>query len=522
MNNVKLSAQSIKEKICNLFDKETFLTAFIVTIFVHGQMLFNKISWHDDISLFNGWGDGLNHGRWFYHIMERWMSKCAGMEPIPSFNGIVSSFSIAIMSCLILDIFQIKNKVARFSLVLIFASIPAVTGNFGYMVTAGLNFVGMTFAVIAAYVLCKTPVNGKGKWKGLIISAFFLACAIGEYQCYLAFYLSLMLLFLIKKSIKESLSLERFISTGVFYIVTASAGLIIYLIILQYYICVGRAVLTHYANTDTYGIVSLLEYFMRFKYAYRAFFNPSLVGHASMFPVHNSTWYILLLVINSIILLLFIIRFLIKKNIICLGVIVSILLIPAVLNFNFILYGNGTVHSLHQYHLVLLFVIPFIFLSDLAKEKNNIVIRLQRILTSSSLIITLAWGFLYIRYDNYCYTLNEMRQQKAISYFTTLSTRIQTVRGYDPSYHVAFLNAENKANNVDKVNAKFDYPVTNPYNFPIVNSYNWYSLMENWTGYRPIIADVSAYAENPEVLDMPSYPSDGSIKIIGKTIVVKF
>ena len=46
--------------------------------------------------------------------------------------------------------------------------------------------------------------------------------------------------------------------------------------------------------------------------------------------------------------------------------------------------------------------------------------------------------------------------------------------------------------------------------------------MKQWTGYSPIVIDAAPFSELDEVKEMPSYPDDGSITIINKTVVVKF
>ena len=55
-----------------------------------------------------------------------------------------------------------------------------------------------------------------------------------------------------------------------------------------------------------------------------------------------------------------------------------------------------------------------------------------------------------------------------------------------------------------------------------LDSYVWRDYIDTWLGYRPQYTDASSFEKRQEVLDMPSYPADGSIKIIDGVVVVKF
>lgn len=46
--------------------------------------------------------------------------------------------------------------------------------------------------------------------------------------------------------------------------------------------------------------------------------------------------------------------------------------------------------------------------------------------------------------------------------------------------------------------------------------------MRQWCGYNPTTLPQIEYQGLEEVQNMPTYPSDGSIKIIGGAVVVKF
>lgn len=105
--------------------------------------------------------------------------------------------------------------------------------------------------------------------------------------------------------------------------------------------------------------------------------------------------------------------------------------------------------------------------------------------------------------------------------------RIQSVEGYSPDLPVAYVNEWNKNPGslwIGFINSD-DYRIA-AYNYDnIINLYNWESYMQMWCGYMaPRVSQetLSNYLAMPEVQKMPSYPAEGSIKIIDGVIVVKF
>lgn len=98
---------------------------------------------------------------------------------------------------------------------------------------------------------------------------------------------------------------------------------------------------------------------------------------------------------------------------------------PCALNSNIILYGGQFLHSLHVYQQALLFLLPYlIYKAIISLNENNSAKMFSSLRLFSYVIVlfTVAFAFLYIRYDNYCYMLSEFRQTQAIRYYTTLST----------------------------------------------------------------------------------------------------
>ena len=207
---------------------------------------------------------------------------------------------------------------------------------------------------------------------------------------------------------------------------------------------------------------------------------------------------------------------------------IAVILLPLGLNFNFLMYGASSTHSLHMYQGIMLFITFFILSEHAIKNvtkvflKKNILQKSFQWVQGCVLAVALIFGILYVRYDNMCYMLLEMRQESAIRYFTTLITRIESTEGFSSEYEIVYINEYEKENLSDRILTDYDYPVTNPFNMDLVNAYNWQRFVEYWCGFDMVNGDSTKFEDNEVVKEMPGYPDDGSIRILDDTIVVKF
>lgn len=527
----------VTEKWREIWDRSIFLFLFCSFFIVHGEMIFNKISWWDDIAGVLGSGPDFNgplpHGRWFAFLLGKYLFGIfLDYGSLPVINGIIVSVCIAFFSLIIFSLFNIYNKIHKILLGMIFLSFPCVAGNLGYMGGAGINFIGILLCLIAAVFACESIFKGS-KINNIkyCLGAFLFGCSLGEYQCYFSLYLTVCFLYFVNYVVQHNISFKMF------YVFIGKLGLnvfmgtLMYLVFLKIFLWFADVKLLSYANTDTYGIVSFEGYLERLKVAYIIFFYPSLHSFSNMFPFTWSGWYvILLLLITMLGGCLLISNYSQGKKRTNFQLYLLILMTPLVFNFNIFLYGWGPLHSLHVYQQSLLFLLPIIFYQALAKGyKRCICIRFAQfniVAIFHKLIVSfmIAFTFLYIGYDNYCYMLSELRLSQAISYYNTLVSRITSAQGYKAEYPVAFINETQKKSNIGEIMGGYPYPATNPYCNQFINSYKESSraFMKYWCGYEPKFVDAKLYEQNKIVQSMPSYPDDGSIKIMNQVIIIKF
>ncbi|MDE5763570.1 MAG: hypothetical protein K2I00_01205 [Ruminococcus sp.] len=268
-------------------------------------------------------------------------------------------------------------------------------------------------------------------------------------------------------------------------------------------------------------------YLSRVSTAFYRFFSTEDIGdYTSMFPFRIRHLYILILLFIALLSLNIIISTF-RKDIFR-GILLTlfILMLPIAFNFIFIMCDSKVVYTLMLYGQSMIFVY-LVFLINISEfPKFNIYRAVYSLGTSLLLFIS----FSYCRYANINYLKAEYEQQRMISYFTVMVTKIKSVEGYKDEMPVCYINPGNKKDATLKNLSKFELFYNSP-NFGVEESINgdfkksgdkWYYFMNNWCGFSPELADEEDFADLPEVADMPYYPDDGSIKIINDTVVVKF
>lgn len=129
----------------------------------------------------------------------------------------------------------------------------------------------------------------------------------------------------------------------------------------------------------------------------------------------------------------------------------------------------------------------------------------------------------YCRFDNICYLKAEYLQEQTKGYYSTLITQIKGVEGYTDEAKVVFINEFEKEDKTLSDIPQFDEIQILPYDTRNwINDYAWRTTMKMWCGFDPETVDSSIYGQLPEVVEMPSYPDAGSIKMVDGVVVVKF
>lgn len=206
-----------------------------------------------------------------------------------------------------------------------------------------------------------------------------------------------------------------------------------------------------------------------------------------------------------------------------------LLLMPIAFNLVYLFSTDPTynVHCLMLYSLAFTFIFPFVLCDKwMDDEKDYRLVKLLRKLFN--VILTLAIFLQIIGYvvtDNAAYLRMSIVQEQATSWFTTLVSEIKGTEGYKDEMGIVYIGERNIK---DKTlsNIEFNLGEFTGYDMSeqeLLNNYVWRKYMYLHTGYSPCrIGDATLFENREDVKKMPCYPDKGAIKVIGKTVVVKF
>lgn len=506
-------ANAVRDRI-----KIILISTFIWGLLAHGFMMFNKISYHDDTAMFFG-ATGMNsltgQGRWMWGFFELLLGKIYVYDySIPLYKGLFAFLFIAVSFMLISEILEYKNKAALVMLSGILVVNTTVTCLFGYIYMSLIFTFAMMMSIMAAYIICKFS-----KWYFWCIALVLNVCAIGTYQLFFCTGMCTIIIYMIRQTMEDDIEWKKWWIQALKYIVFCGISLVLYVVFTKLFVHIYNVSLTDYANIDSMGIVGIRQYIKRILFAYAVYFNPQTHIGDGIYP-SVSIWgyHISAIALLMIFFMLVIGQFQRGARRRGLQLTILFVLFPLAINFICVLAGYSYVMTFYC-HIFLYILLIFLVERFLTGKVGKTIL-------GGCLSLMLLLNIFFCRYDNACYLKAEVLMENAKSYFTTLITRIQSTEGYLEEYPVAFIEPRKKYVINDGITEEFRNIRTVPYNTAtIVNDYMWSRFMYLWCGYQAKEVtgeDYESYVGLDEVKKMPSYPADGSIKVIDQVVVVKF
>ena len=515
-NQVNYAISNINPQV-----RAAFLGALIFGLFSQGMGLFNKFSHHDDVANLFSVGTTISSGRWMLQVLA-WLEGLlygTGNTSLPLFNGFISILCIGAVAGLMVSLLKIRNKAYCALLGCIMVAFPVITALFAYMFTSHFYMIGFLMMTFCACLICR-----KVPWFVKLFAIGLGGAAVGIYQAFLSELLTIILFYDIMLLVDENE--DKYIGAFIKRVCTQLFCLIGVMIIYtagnQFFLNKYQVELSSYQGLDQMGHITIQTLLDRLGRAYAEFFNPTQHVFRDMYPGMLHMMYLLTLVIEIFLTLRIII--LTGRRSKGKAVLLAILfaLIPLGCNLIYIMAEN--IHGLMVYGQVMQLVL-FVWLFD--RLEISSLRRNQTVSFVASLILTVI-AVMYARYDNQCYLKDTLHQQEAISYYTTLITRIKSQRGYRPNMEVYLVNTaapdepdDPTVYNIDEL----DFIRLNPYwhnSMEYLHTMTREEFMRTWCGVNFSWGWEAEVRFLPEVQAMPCYPADGSIQIINDAVVVKF
>ena len=517
------TCEKIAGKITGEDNRQMLLYTFLCGLVAHGVMLFNKLSWHDDLE--HGFKLLLEKpvamGRWMRAYLAWFVAKVFGGGynlSMPLFHGLFSLLFIAAFSCIVAELFDIRQKGMRMVLCGLMVTFPVVTSTFGYMFTAPYYFLALVLAGAAVYVIRNK--TGPVRFLG---GALCVCCSLGIYQSYFAVTVSLVVIRIIFDIADGKFaSLGTIVKRVVHDIGMCVVGLALYYVIWKVSMKLLGLSASDYQGISTIGKAGLSGMLKGALTTYKRFFLRFRLPEENVYPMGIKYVQMLALGLSAVCGLILVVRRAKKSVVQAVVLALLIAILPMCFNLIYLMTATATgawIHTLMLYGQAMLYVFLICAVSRLFADRP----RLAR--ASRGVVIAVLGLLIFMNtyLSNSCYMKAEMMQQQVITDMTVLVARIKSTEGYNDKMPVSFLMTGKRDATFPK-NSYFSKLKLVPFEniSPYHNKRNLVNTLEHWCGFAPEFVSSSKFKNLPEVEDMPDYPDDGSIRIIDDTVVIKW
>lgn len=490
--------------------KVTFCSTIIAGLLSHGYMLTNKLPNYDDIEAqLDNYGGGIDSGRWMLSVLGTLARKTIHSISLPWFNGVLCLILIGIAACLIVRMFELKERTLCALTGAVFVSFPTLTGIFFFMFTSVYYCIAILWSVLAVYCCRKGNI---GTAAGILL----LASSLGIYQSYFAFAACLMLLLLIRECLKNGAKWKSIFWLGMRYFVALAGTLLVYFAGVKFFLALKGVEIGANQGIDKVGSLPLSAYPGFVVKAYQQFFP---LFYTDMYNI-NPYWVIkvclTLLTLFSVGCILIQIR---KKSVLlACETLLFLGLFPLAVDLIYVMAPDASVYSIMMYSVVTIYFIPLCLNRSSCgvwhkKMPVSTIGRWAEVLLLSIVI------FCQCQYNNVQYTAMHMQYEQAYSYWNTLITKIKSTDGYQASMEIALIGYPQDSTFYR--NDEFASYNMGGRTQDLVNIYCREKFLYRYMGFKPAFTDDLTAEERSEAESMPLYPDDGSIKVVGNKVIVK-
>ena len=524
----------IKEKYDNIDKriKMCFLSAFICGLFAHIYALTNHLYNYDELwHTPTGFGTGLEVGRWALSITV-WIQKVLFDDcfTIPFINGMLTIILYAVAACFVVSALDIKDEFYAIIVGGLMTTFPALTCRMFFMFTTHYYAIGIAMAAAGAWIIAKKKLNILKVTVAIALTVYGMAI----YQANFATAVCILVGNLLVWFITENVELKTAIKKCINYVLYLGACMALFLAGSKIALSITGKQMETYENLDKMGQLSVDQLIEGIIRCYKTFFKLPIIDVYSMNP--NRIVKIAFLICFLVFLYTFVKVWMMKKEV-YLKVLVSLVfaVLPIAVNLIIIMaISSGTMYSIMVYEIVFVFIISIACLeairtcnSDITAIPNKMVIdKVETLLNSVTAVMLVITVITYIWFANGNYLAMEYTNQHDNAYYQTLMTQIKSVDGYHADMPITMIGkpvVDSTYTRQDMIGGTFNISGKSSTN---INAYSSWNIMTRVLGYDPVNRNSDEEEEYfrglDEVVNMPCYPSSGSIKIIDDTIVIKF
>lgn len=507
-------------------EKYCFISTLCWGLATHLYFFTNSLYNHDSLCVFvAGTGANLSIGRWFLKVLGDLTGKYSLHYNVPFFTGLLVIFLIACSCILIIKVFDIKNKYFCAILGGITIVFPTITSTLSYSFTVGYYIVAVFLTALGIYLIHNF------KKIGFVLGSLLFAHAIGIYQGYLPFSITIFVIIIMKMCVDSEHTFIETFKTGLKFVGSLISGYVFYRLFLTFYLNYYNMSLDSYQGIDKMGVLTLSQLIDGVKSAFLSFIyilNQNYCSVSGSLLLQRGFLFLYIIIGFSFIFLT--LHSLKNKENIYKSLLLCILIpiFPIAVNFMVIMSPSST-NALTQFAFVCIFYLAIV-LVDYISENHNLqssIFKLNTIIVKNVLFY-LTFTVITTSCLVYCYQSNvnyrhmDYNVKRIELYFETMVSRITSAPNYSDDLSICLVGQTITDNNFN-----WDpYRPTFYYDGMTVghNSYSRYNFLTYILGYahKTININSDEYLEyEEEILSMNTYPNDNSIKVVDDKILIR-
>lgn len=459
-----------------------------------------------------GYGAGITSGRWLLTILGDLSVNMGFAYNLHWVNGILFLLLIALSAVLTTDILKPRSRLLAGLMGALFAVFPTVTGTMMFRYTVVYYGISLLLAIGAVWLTEHYRC-------GSISGAVCLALSMGIYQAYVPFAISLFVLLLLQKTLKREADFWGLVKRGISYCLILAAGVVIYFLCLRLCLALYGTQLSDYNGVNSMGKLSLAELPQLLKETVYCFGMMPKINYCSLAGMKLIGICYYLLGGVAAFLLLWVLIFRVKKPLLTALALVLCGLLPVAVNFIQIMCPDGLIYTLMVYPFVLIGYIPVMIL-DAAEEH----FRFGKLAEKAIILLLSVLITCYAYEANVVYSAQYYGNRQMENYVNTIIAQVRMTEGFDPEKEWAFIGQiedpllrsvwenETRYGGSESLQGLINRPTR----------WHWFQM---YCGYWLPTADdatVAQLSQTAEVQQMPCWPANGSIRVIGDAVVIKF
>ena len=502
--------------------KKPWFTAFAsgaaVGIITHLFGLVTVIHNSDDIGNQPfGFGTGLRSGRWFLSMLGTLVKKLFGGYNIPYLSGLLFVLLVAVSAAVVVATLRLEKKRWAAFVGATFVVFPTISAIMLYKHTVLYYGIAILLSVLAVFFLDRFKF-------GLPLSVFCLALSMGIYQAFAPVTITLFVILLIKKAIKQEKSFKQLVILGFYYCLSLALGVGLYYLILQICLNVTNTKLGTYQEINNMGKISISELPQLIKKAYKGFLRLPVKDYCSLAQTKLIRLCYLVLGVFSVLFTVYLLISRVKNFLNSAFVVAMGIILPLAFNFIVIMCPSSDIYTLMVFSFVLAPCFPVILLDCHSPITRKWQVIFEK--TSSKIVVLtlsiLIFCYVYIANTNYMYLFYSNRQTE--NYMASIVTQVRMTEGFTSDKNWALIGTlddpllKGSWSKVPKLQG-------NATTQRLLTAGSKLSWMKTYIGYNvPIATDeeIAEIKEDPRFAEMPCWPDNGSIAIIDDIVVIKF